>query len=107
MSKHFVLATEGVGPGGDIFFRHHPSDNWYSLFVGDVKFGLVIKCSITGTWMGISYAEESEFFGVRSLDGFATRMGAATFIIKHHGYWLRDERELKKDLEKWSVKYAG
>lgn len=91
MSRYFVLPEEGIGPGGGITFIPHGYS--YKLMVGGVYFGLV--SNLGGTWDGMSAAETSEFFGVRQLDGFATRLKAAAFVIKHHGYWMRDEREYR------------
>lgn len=91
MSRYFVLPEEGVGPGGDITFRRHSPAGCYRLFVGEAFFGLT---SYLGrTWHAVSWAEASEFFSVRDLEGFATRFDAARFVIKHHGYWMRNERE--------------
>jgi hypothetical protein len=91
MSRYFVLPEEGIGPGGDITFRRYPAMHGWKLFVGDTFFGIV--SNLNGTWTGTSWAQESEFFSVRQLDGFATRLKAAAFVIKHHGYWMWDERE--------------
>jgi hypothetical protein len=92
MSRYFVLPEEGVGPGGDIIFRSLRTPGVYALYAGEAMFGTVHK--IGSKWAGVSWKEHSEFFGnVRKIDGFATRLDAATFVIKHHGYWMQDERE--------------
>lgn len=86
-----MLPEDGIGPGGDITFRGHSPRGSYRLFVGDKLFGVV---SYLGrTWHGVSLAAASEFFGVRQLEGFATRLDAAGFVIRHHGYWMRNERK--------------
>jgi hypothetical protein len=93
MSRFFVLPTEEVGPGGDIVFRRHPGmDGWYLVEVGGQRLGTVGQHR-RGHWWGQSNAKESEFFGVKGMEGFATRYDAATFVIKTHGYWMRNERE--------------
>lgn len=98
MSRYFVLPEEGIGPGGDITFRRHQPRSCYRLFVGDKLFGVV---SWTGrTWHGMSTAAESEFFSIRAMDGFATRLDAAGFVINHHGYWMRNEREARSIYER-------
>lgn len=99
MSKFFVLAEEGIGPGGDIFFRKaHAEYSWYSVFLDDVKIGQVMETGVGSRirWSGLSFARESQWFAIRSMDGFADRMSAATFIIKHHGYWMTNERDMLK-----------
>jgi hypothetical protein len=88
MSRFFVLPEDGIGSGGDIVFKRHVL-NAYTLWVGNIMLGQVWKLR---TWTGISHAETSEFFNVHYMEGFATRMDAAGFVIKHHGYWMRDER---------------
>jgi hypothetical protein len=101
MSRHFVLAEDGVGPGGQIYFRRHPgSDSWYTLYLDDYKAGIIMKDSCWGNWNAVSYFDDSEWFRVRSMDGFSRRMAAAEFIIKHHGYWLRNERDDEKSNER-------
>ena len=94
MSRYFVLPEEGIGPGGDIIFRHHSLANSYRLFVGEQFFGLTF-INMGHSWSSVSWAESSEFFGVDALEGFATRLDAATFVIKHHGYWMNAEREAR------------
>lgn len=94
MSRYFVLPEDGIGPGGYIVFRKR-QDGMYTLYVGDKFFGTVHN--LKWHWAAVSWNEQpSEFFNVNDLDGFATRLHAAQFIIKHHGYWMRDERERKK-----------
>src|SRR6185312_4225916 len=94
MSKYFVLPEKDVGSGGQIYFRKgHPEYNWYNLFLDEIKIGKIMAGHRTG-WVGLSYAQESEWFGVRMLEGFATRMDAATFVIKHNGYWMHREKEM-------------
>lgn len=109
MGKSFVLAEPGVGPGGDIIFRKHKgADGWYNVFLDDVKIGIIMKDPCWGNWNALSHCEESKWFAVRTMDGFSTRMGAATFIIKHHGYWLSNEREMQGSLiraEKFLTKF--
>lgn len=109
MSKYFVVPKEGVGPGGDIVFRKHggPYPGWYNLFVGGVQLGLVID-SGRGLWEAQSYGPHpNEWFGeINGMDGFGTRYAAAQFIIKHHGYWLHNERDRKADRERWAVRLA-
>ncbi len=93
MSKYFVRAEDGIGPGGDIIFRAAGGhEGWYNLFLDDKKLGQVIK-GRDNNWIGLSNAAQSEFFGIRMIEGFANRMAAATFVIKHHGYWMQNERE--------------
>jgi hypothetical protein len=109
MSRFFVLPEDGVGPGGQIYFRKHKgNDRWYNLFLDDYKAGMITKDPVWNNWNAISYCEDSEWFRVRSLDGFSRRMAAAEFIIKHHGYWLHNERETEKSIkrgEKFILKY--
>ncbi|UUG69401.1 hypothetical protein SEA_SHAM_66 [Streptomyces phage Sham] len=94
MSRFFVLPEEGVGPGGQIYFRKHKGNSrWYNLFLDDYKAGIIMKDPVWNNWNATSYCDDSEWFVVRSLDGFSRRMAAAEFIIKHHGYWLHNERE--------------
>lgn len=95
MSRFFVQAENGVGPGGDIIFRKSKGNSrWYYLYLNDTKIGTVMKSARgSDSWTGVSNARQSEWFAIRKMEGFATRMSAATFIINHHGYWLRDERE--------------
>lgn len=96
MSKYFVLREEGIGPGGQIVFRRaHQEYSWYNVFLDDVKIGQIMETGVRSRrrWTAISFAKESKWFAVRSMEGFADRMCAATFIIKHHGYWMSDERE--------------
>jgi hypothetical protein len=94
MSKFFVLAEEGVGPGGQIYFRKHKgSDRWYNLYLDEYKAGMIMKDPVWNNWNALSYCDNSRWFAVRSMDGFSRRMAAAEFIIKHWGYWLSDERE--------------
>lgn len=104
MSRYFVQPESGIGPGGDIVFRRHPVyERWYLLWVGDKVFGQIMR-DRRERWSGLSQADDSEFFGIRMMEGFADRMAAATFVIKHHGYWMQDERrrsqEMIKNLEK-------
>lgn len=97
MSRFFVLAEDGVGPGGQIYFRKHKgSDRWYNLFLDEYKAGMIMKDPTWGNWNALSYCDDSQWFAVRSMDGFSRRMAAAEFIIKHHGYWLRQERDMLK-----------
>lgn len=101
MSRFFVLATEGVGPGGDIYFRKNKGNNrWYDLYLDKVKIGQVMDTSYRGgrSWTGLSFARDSKWFNVRMMEGFATRMDAATFVIKHNGYWMRNEMDEEKSL---------
>jgi len=96
MSKYFVLGEDGIGPGGQIYFRKcHPEYKWYDIYLDDIKIGKVMEHRIRTrvSWAGLSIAEDSEWFKTRQLDGFATRLDAATFVIKHHGYWMQRERE--------------
>ena len=94
MSKFFVQSEEGIGPGGQIYFRRHRGgERWYNVFLGDTKIGMIMKDPIFDCWNALSNCDDSNWFAGRSMDGFATRMAAATFIIKHHGYWLRSERD--------------
>jgi hypothetical protein len=91
VSRYFVLPETGIGPGGDIVFRKH-NDISYLVYVGDQMLGQVSKLRYSG-WWGTSYnRKRSEFFNIRQMEGFATRFHAASFIIKHHGYWMHDER---------------
>lgn len=96
MSRYSVYPEEGIGPGGEIVFRKHPNvvKNWYDLYVGDVHLGVAIL--FMRYWTGISYnSKPSEFFNVHSMQGFASRSFAGDFIIRHHGYWMRQEREMR------------
>jgi hypothetical protein len=96
MSKYFVIAEDGVGPGGDIYFRKDAgNDRWYSLYLDKVKIGLIMDSSFRGgrSWTGLSLAKDSKWFNVRMIEGFATRMAAATFVINHHGYWMQKEED--------------
>lgn len=102
MSRYFVQAEDGIGPGGDIFFRRFPGvPEWYRLYVGDAYLGQVMKGRVGRSWTALSHDSNSgDLMGeVRSLEGFATRWHAAGFIIRRHGYWLRNEREQKRHLE--------
>jgi len=100
MSRHFVLPEAGIGPGGDIIFRKcHPEYQWYSVCLGNEKIGQAML-DTRDRWIGLSNAEESEWFNVRMLSGFATRYDAATFVIKHNGYWMRNEREMEESKER-------
>lgn len=108
MSRYFVLPYEPVGPGGDIFFRRPSKDwpeGWYLLYVGEAKLGQVMK-GTRGHWIGLSFNDYSEFFGVRQMEGFATRWDASTFIIKHHGYWMQNERRMKADHERHKKEFG-
>lgn len=98
MSKCFVLAESGIGPGGQIYFRKHKGNNeWYRLFLDNEEIGVVMK-DCFGHWSALSNARQSYWFKTRMIEGFATRMTAATFIIKHHGYWMRQERDLEESV---------
>lgn len=88
MSRWFVQPEEGIGPGGDIVFSKHATG--WKVMVGDTYFGMVFH--LGRSWSAVSDKDESEFFLLRSMDGFATRLTAASFVIRHHGYWMRDER---------------
>jgi hypothetical protein len=111
VSRFFVQAEKGVGPGGDIIFRRaHKEYSWYHVYLDDEKIGMVMENGARSRirWTGLSYAKDSIWFVPRSMEGFADRMSAATFIIKHHGYWMRDERSHIKDeirAEKFLTKY--
>lgn len=100
VSKYFVQSENGIGPGGQVYFRKgHLEYNWYDVYLDDIKIGKVM--SAVGNrvrWTGLSYAKDSEFFKIRTMEGFATRWDAATFIFKHHGYWMRDERRTLEDI---------
>lgn len=97
VSRFFVLAEEGVGPGGQIYFRRHKgSDRWYNLYLDDYRAGMVMKDPVWNNWNALSHCDDSKWFAVRSMDGFSRRMAAAEFIIKHHGYWLNNERDMLK-----------
>lgn len=97
MSRFFVLAEEGVGPGGQIYFRKHRGNkDWYNVFLDDVKIGMIAKDPVWKNWNALSYCDDSKWFAIRRMDGFSRRMAAAEFIIKHWGYWLNDERESLK-----------
>lgn len=94
MGRYFVQKEDEVGPGGDISFRKgHPKYRWYRVFVGDKCFGMVMENGPRKSvrWNALSYAKKSDWCAIRSMNGFATRMDAATFIIKHHGYWMQNE----------------
>ena len=107
MSKYFVLAEDDIGPGGDIIFRAAVGgEGWYNLFLDTKRLGQVIK-GHDNNWIGLSHANSSEFFGVRMIEGFANRMAAATFVIKHHGYWMRNEREERDLIEEAMEKMAN
>lgn len=98
VSRFFVLPEDGVGPGGQIYFRkHRGNSDWYNVFLDDYKAGMIMKDPVWKNWNAISYREDSKWFLVRSMDGFSRRMAAAEFIIKHHGYWLTIERERLRD----------
>ncbi|QNN99173.1 hypothetical protein SEA_FAUST_70 [Streptomyces phage Faust] len=103
MSRFFVQREDGIGPGGDIIFRKgHPEYKWYRVFVDDKCFGIIMKdVHSRARWSAVSYAEESDWFATRSMEGFATRLDAATFIIKHHGYWMRDEHRHQRDMARF------
>jgi hypothetical protein len=88
MSRFFILPENGIGPGGDIIFRKG-GIGWL-LYADGTLLGQLSQRN--RKWTGISHAHSSEFFKVRMMDGFATRMDAATFIIMHHGYWMQNER---------------
>jgi hypothetical protein len=111
MSRYFVQSEDGIGPGGDIIFRKaHTKYAWYDVYLDDVKIGKVMETGARSRrrWTGLSYAKESIWFVPRSMEGFADRMSAATFIIKHHGYWMLEEREHIKDeirADKFLTKY--
>lgn len=109
MSRFFVLAEDGIGPGGQIYFRkHRGNDRWYNLFLDDYLAGMVMKDPIFDSWNALSYCNDSQWFAGRSMDGFATRRAAADFIIKHHGYWLRQERDsIKSEIraDKFLIKF--
>lgn len=96
MSRYFVLPEENIGPGGDIIFRKHGYG--YLVCVGEARLGMVTQ--LPSGWSGLSYAPASRWFSIRSLDGFASRLTAAQFVIKHHGYWMRSERESRALAEK-------
>lgn len=87
------MPEAAVGPGGDIVFRRmkpaYIAYMGYSLYVGDELFGIIAP-DRGRRWTAISHGKTSVHFGVRMMTGFATRLDAATFIIKHHGYWMRD-----------------
>jgi hypothetical protein len=88
MSRYFVLPEDGIGPGGDITFRKGYGEQVYSVWVGETFAGQVCKLR---AWAAVSWNKHpSEFFKVNNMQGFATRLDAATFIIKHHGYWMVD-----------------
>ncbi|AXG66186.1 hypothetical protein SEA_ANNADREAMY_66 [Streptomyces phage Annadreamy] len=109
MSRFFVLPEDGIGPGGQIYFRKHKgNDRWYNLFLDDKKVGMIMKDPVWNNWNAISYCDDSRWFAVRTMDGFSRRMAAAEFIIKHWGYWLSDEREnIKSEIraEKFITKF--
>ena len=90
MSRYFVLPEEGK-PGGDIVFR--PLSVGYALWVGDDLLGQVSNLGARrmARWTGVSFAQDSEHFKVRMMAGFATRLDAAGFVIRHHGYWVERE----------------
>lgn len=96
MSKYFVQPEDGIGPGGDVVFRKHGAyPDWYHLCLNETKIGQVMR-GRDKNWIGLSNSSNSEFFGIRMIEGFANRMAAATFVIKHHGYWMQDERERRE-----------
>jgi len=100
MSRFFVLREEGVGPGGDIIFRKcHPEYQWYYVCLDDVKIGQAMLDTMN-RWTAISFAEHSEWFNVNSMEGFATRYDAARFVIKHNGYWMHQEKDMKASHER-------
>ena len=96
MGKYFVLPEDGVGPGGDIIFRRYGANhpNWYRVCVGDESLGMVHKghAPFLG-WIASSHNFNAR---IRCVEGFRSRMHAATYLIKHRGYWLRDEKEQDK-----------
>jgi len=109
MSKYFVQAEDGVGPGGDVIFRNgHPEYNWYDVYLDDTKIGKVMETGHGSRrrWTGLSYAQDSEFFKTRMLEGFATRWDAAVFVFKHHGYWMHTERRHIEDGVRFEKRFA-
>jgi hypothetical protein len=101
MSRYFVLPEEGIGEGGDIYFRHW-QPNFYRLFVGEKDMGFVVKTHIG--WNAFSSNISGDI--LNSMDGFRTRLQAGFFIIKHHGYWLREKREMRDNQYEWGIKAA-
>jgi hypothetical protein len=112
VSKYFLIV--GDGDVRDISFRkkHRSSDGslvWYRLYVGEEQWGMVAKLDDRSGWSASSW-NWPEGYEMRSIEqtiadeqdqsarpdlallhvpGFITRMAAATYIIKHHGYWKR------------------
>lgn len=108
MSRYAVLPEDGVGPGGVIVFRRGRIERTWALHVGSELFGMIFQWP-GGDWEGQSTGPHprNDFFGeINRLRGFATRFDAATFIIKHHGYWLREEREQRATRLRFEARIA-
>lgn len=93
MSRYFVLPEEGVGPGGDIFFRRHSIGlpGWYRLHLDDVSLGLVHKG--LAPWQGWVACSENFDAARRVVEGFTSRWYVGRYVIQHHGCWLHNEKE--------------
>lgn len=108
MSRYFLIA--GEGDVRDISFRKKQSHGGlvtYRLYVGEEQWGMVARYNKRIGWSASSW-NWPEGYQMRSIEqrmaderdqgprqehsllhveGFISRMAAATYIIKHHGYW--------------------
>lgn len=110
MSKYFLIA--GENDVRDISFRKkHRSSGlvWYRLYVGEEQWGMVSKIDGHPGWSASSWnwpegyemrsieqriaddvsMEPNQLQALLHVPGFVSRMAAATYIIKHYGYWKR------------------
>lgn len=115
MGRYLVQPDPEVGPGGDVVFRKHPAtspahDGAWVLYVGEKVFGTILPMyghtrtftSAPRSWTAISNGKGNELIALRMMDGFASRWHAAVYIIKHHGYWLAEERKSRRDTA-WAI----
>ena len=105
MGRYLVQPDPEVGPGGDVVFRKHPAtspahDGAWVLYVGEKVFGTIVPQFVhsdtPSSWTAISNGKGNELVALNMMDGFASRWHAAVYIIKHHGYWLAEERAARR-----------